>query len=101
MLNPLSDGPSLLRVLKASPNDFDLIVTDYAMPLMSGRDMLREAKQIRPDLPAIIISGYADSESIVDEPDEVVVVTKPFTLDQMKAAIRAVLPSVAEALPTS
>ena len=95
-----ADGPSLLRVLKAAPHDYDLIVTDYAMPLMSGRDMLREARQIRPDLPAIIISGYADSESIIDEPDEVIVVTKPFTLDQMKAAIRTVLPSVAEALPT-
>ena len=79
----------MLAMLRRAPADFDLIVTDYAMPLMSGGDMLKQARELRPDIPGIIISGYADGQSIADKPSEVVVLTKPFTLDQMSAAIGA------------
>lgn len=82
-----ADGPSMLKMLEAAPDDYDLIVTDYAMPLMSGGDMLKKARKIRPDLPGIIISGYADSRSIVHKLGEVAVLTKPFTLEQMQGAI--------------
>ena len=91
-----SDGPSMLARLEASPGDYDLIVTDYAMPLMSGRELLDRTKKLRPGLPGIIISGYADSESILRKSDETVVLTKPFTPDQMRAAIAAVVPQPAE-----
>ena len=64
---------------------------------MSGGDMLKQARALRADLPGIIISGYADSQSILHKPADVVVLTKPFTLDQMQAAIAAALPLVARA----
>jgi DNA-binding NtrC family response regulator len=51
--------------------------------------MLKQARKLRPDIPGIIISGYADGESISYKLSEVVVLTKPFTLDQMSAAIGA------------
>ena len=85
-----ADGPTMLAQLEAAPADYDLIVTDYAMPLMSGGDMLKQAREIRPDMPGIIISGYADSQSIARRPSEIVVLTKPFTADQMSAAISTV-----------
>lgn len=95
-----ADGPSMLKMLEAAPGDYDLIVTDYAMPLMSGGDMLKIARKIRPDLPGIIISGYADSCSIVHKLGEIAVLTKPFTLDQMQAAIARAQPR-APASPAS
>ena len=82
-----SDGPGLLRKLSAAPANYDLIITDYAMPLLSGADVLKQAREIRPGMPGIIISGYADSCSIAGPGSESVVVTKPFTLEQMKSAI--------------
>ena len=85
-----SDGPGLLRKLSAAPADYDLIITDYAMPLLSGAEVLRQAREIRPGMPGIIISGYADSRSITRQGSESAVLTKPFTLDQMKAAIGGV-----------
>jgi len=88
-----ADGPAMLDLFRAAPGDYDLIITDYAMPLMSGGDMLEQARTIRPDMPGIIISGYADSQSIARKPGEVLVLTKPFTFDQMKAAIGTVMPS--------
>jgi CheY-like chemotaxis protein len=84
------DGPGLLRKLSAAPGDYDLIITDYAMPLLSGAEVLKQAREIRPGMPGIIISGYADSRSIARHGHESVVLTKPFTLDQMKTAICAV-----------
>jgi CheY-like chemotaxis protein len=87
------DGPAMLKKLEAAPADYDLVVTDYAMPLMSGGDMLKQARKIRPGLPGIIISGYADSQSILHKPGEVVVLTKPFTLSQMQSAIGAAMPA--------
>jgi signal transduction histidine kinase len=93
-----TDGPGLLRKLSAAPSDYDLIITDYAMPLLSGADVLRKAREIRPGMPGIIISGYADSRSIARPAAESVVLTKPFTLDQMKRAIGTV--SNREPLPT-
>jgi PAS domain S-box-containing protein len=85
-----SDGPGLLRKLSAAPSAYDLIITDYAMPLLSGADVLKQAREIRPGMPGIIISGYADSCSIARQGGESVILTKPFTLDQMKNAIGAV-----------
>jgi signal transduction histidine kinase len=91
-----ADGGSVLKRLEAAPDDFDLIVTDYAMPLMSGGELLRKAREIRPGLPAIIISGYADSRSILNRPGEAVILTKPFTPGQMRAAIASITPAEAE-----
>jgi len=85
-----SSGPDMLEMLEAAPGGYDLIVTDYAMPLMSGSEMLDHARKIRADLPGIIISGYADSRSLASKREEIVFLTKPFTLDQMKAAIGSV-----------
>ncbi|MGZ8285758.1 MAG: response regulator [Allosphingosinicella sp.] len=85
-----TDGPGLLRKLSAAPSDYDLIITDYAMPLLSGADVLKQAREIRPGMPGIIISGYADSCSIARHGHESAVLTKPFTLDQMRNAIGAV-----------
>jgi CheY-like chemotaxis protein len=91
-----SDGPGLLRKLSAAPADYDLIITDYAMPLLSGADVLKQAREIRPGMPGIIISGYADSRSITATGQESVVLTKPFTLDQMRSAIGSVSECVRE-----
>jgi two-component SAPR family response regulator len=52
---------------------------------------LQHARKIRPDMPGIIISGYADRQSISRKPSEVVILTKPFTMDQINSAICTVL----------
>lgn len=82
------DGRSALRCLASGDADYDLIVTDYAMPIMSGDEILRQAREIRPNLRGIIISGYPDSRSMMAGLEEIVVLTKPFSSDQISAAIR-------------
>jgi signal transduction histidine kinase len=92
----VADGPSMLELLGRSPTDYDLVVTDYAMPLLSGGEALIRAREIRNDLPGIIISGYADAESIARKPANVTVLTKPFGPGEMVRAINLVCPAEAE-----
>ena len=83
------DGASMLRKLKQEGRDYDLIITDYAMPLMSGGEAMLQAREIKPDIPAIIVSGYADAEAIEKKPAGVHVLGKPYSPDDMVRAIAA------------
>ena len=50
------------EALRARPQDFDLLVTDYNMPGFCGVDLLREARAVRPDLPVALASGYVTAD---------------------------------------
>jgi len=81
------NGAAALELLKGRECDFDLLITDYAMPHLSGTDFLREARLLCPDVPALLITGYADVEMIRDRPEGVEMLLKPFTPGKLEAAI--------------
>jgi signal transduction histidine kinase len=81
------NGAAALILLKQRECDFDLLITDYAMPHLSGTDFLREARLVCPDVPALLITGYADTEMIRDRPANVEMLLKPFTPAKLEAAI--------------
>jgi len=90
-VDAVAGGTAMLDALRAAPAAYDLVVTDYAMPLLSGGEALLQAREIRPDLPAIIISGYAEGGEIGRKPPDVAVLTKPFKPDEIRAAIDAIM----------
>ena len=51
-----------VAALEREPSRFDVVVTDFNMPEMSGADVTRAVKRIRPTLPVIITSGYLTDE---------------------------------------
>ncbi len=81
-----ADGPEMLARLEKDLEG-DLIITDYAMPLVSGTEVIARAREIRPGMPAILITGYADVKSIARRPKNVLVLAKPFTPMQLRVAI--------------
>ena len=87
-----ASGAELLEEMARSPGAYDLIVSDYAMPLVSGADVIRRARELVPGMPGIIITGYADVQSIAKRPEDVLVLTKPFSPAQLSAAIRTACP---------
>ena len=86
-----SDGPKMLEQLRAAPDQFDLIISDYAMPLISGAEGIRQAREICPDIPAILVTGYAEAASISGRPADVHILLKPFGADQFAAAIASAI----------
>jgi CheY-like chemotaxis protein len=72
----------------------ELVVTDHLMPGMSGVDLARELRADRPDLPVLIVSGYADVDGIAPGFPRL---TKPFRSAELAASLAALVPAGAEA----
>jgi DNA-binding NtrC family response regulator len=81
-------GAEALAAIENEPDRFDVIVTDFAMPLVSGIDVIRFARNLRAGWPAVIVTGYADAEKIVDRPADVAIINKPFQEKDLVESIR-------------
>jgi signal transduction histidine kinase/CheY-like chemotaxis protein len=82
-----ANGADALAGLTGGDCNYDAMISDYAMPNLSGTDFLREARKLCPDVPALLITGYADAEAINDRPEGVEVMLKPFTPYQLQEAL--------------
>jgi PAS domain S-box-containing protein len=51
-----------LEVLRGAPHDYDLVITDYSMPDMTGIEFAGRVMQLRPDIPIILVTGSIDFE---------------------------------------
>jgi hypothetical protein len=84
------DGPSGLQILRAN-NQIDLLVTDVGLPGINGRQLADQARETRPDLKILFITGYAESAAMSDDflQPGMEMITKPFDLDHLSRRIRA------------
>lgn len=53
-----TDPHQALEQIRAAPQAFDLVITDFNMPGLSGLDVAREVARLRPGLPVVVSSGY-------------------------------------------
>jgi PAS domain S-box-containing protein len=83
----VASGPEAIKVLEDGSAPFDVLITDYAMPRQSGTEVVRLARKAYPDMPAVIITGYADAEEIGGRPTDVGLLMKPFTLAELAGAV--------------
>ena len=90
-------GPDALAAVRAQPADFDMAITDFNMPGMSGLDLARELVRIKPDLPVVIASGYVTDE--LQEKSKAagvrLVIYKPNTIDELCKLIQPMLAAAA------
>ena len=87
------DGAEALEFLEREKGAFDLLLTDIRMPLMDGIALALAAAPQFPDLVILLMTGYADQrerahglEALVND-----VVTKPFTLADIRAKVAEAL----------
>jgi signal transduction histidine kinase len=85
-----SCGEQALELL-ANDHSIDLLLTDVAMPGMSGPALARAARRRRPMLPILFISGYADPEGIAGEALLGNLVRKPFRRSYLAEQIELAL----------
>ncbi|PVZ59096.1 response regulator [Pseudomonas sp. B1(2018)] len=77
-----------LETLRDSNQHIDLMMTDVGLPIMDGRELATLARTIRPDLPILFASGYAES---IDVPADMHVIGKPFSIDQLRDKVKGIL----------
>ncbi len=87
------DGAQALERFQATPDEFDLVITDYLMPRMNGLELTSEVRRMRPEVPIILMSGFIDN--LPDEDLEPVGVTdtvqKPATSFELATTLARVL----------
>ena len=83
-------GGAALEHLDRNDPPIDLLIADIAMPGMSGSKLAQVARQSRPDLPILFISGFADLAACEDGIAETVL-QKPFRAEELNANVAAIL----------
>jgi len=92
-LTTANDGAQALDVLKKRDGAFDLLLADVKMPVMDGVALAMAAGRNHPEIPIMLMTGYADQRERAHGLDALVhdVIAKPFSVDQIKGAVREAL----------
>ena len=79
-----------LKAFVDAPDDFDMVITDQVMPLISGEELIREIKAIRPDIPVVLCSGYSEIFQRADASKQQAdaYFEKPFQFTELLALIK-------------
>ncbi len=84
------NGPQALAIIEGGA-PFDLMITDYSMPKMTGMALAEAVRRLRPDLPILLATGYAElpAEPVLELPR----LDKPYMIKDLARAIEAVMPA--------
>ncbi|HEY5957343.1 MAG TPA: response regulator, partial [Polyangiaceae bacterium] len=87
-------GATACELLRQHHSEIDLVLLDFAMPDMNGQQTLHALKQLKSELPIILLTAYAEAELGGRFQSESLAgfIVKPFTCDELATAIAAVAP---------
>jgi CheY-like chemotaxis protein len=86
VVESVSDGRSAVQLIRSAP--MSLLLVDFAMHGMNGADVTAAARAFRPDLPVLMITGYADTDAVAEQAPGIPVLRKPFEADALLAGVR-------------
>jgi CheY-like chemotaxis protein len=85
-----ADGLAALAYLRDQP-DVDLVVVDYAMPLMSGAEFAERVDAARPALPLLFVTAFAEFDLLAALSAKYPMLKKPFRRQDLTAAVQRAL----------
>jgi len=89
----VTESPAALTLFSKDPSQFDLVITDQTMPLLTGVELGKELMRLRSDIPVILCTGYSDlisSQEIMGMGFRGFIM-KPFTFREGAELVRRVL----------
>ena len=88
-----TDADEAIQAFRNDPGRFDAVVTDLAMPDMTGHDLARALLKIRPDIPIVMTSGYIREEDAAAALEAGVheVISKPHSVDDLGRVLHTTL----------
>jgi DNA-binding NtrC family response regulator len=86
-----SSADAALDVLRREP--VEMILLDIKMPVKDGMSLLKEVKEKWPNIPVIVMSGYATTETVeqVSRTEAATFIAKPFTPDELVEVVAKVI----------
>lgn len=92
-VNSFDGAASALDAFQRNPGDYEILVTDYEMPVMNGLELIKQVQHIRPGLPALLISGGGGDALLEQAQHQGVcnVLVKPFSMSELSKAVREVV----------
>lgn len=84
-----ADAEEALALVQNTTQVIDLMMTDVGLPDMNGQQLATKVRKLRPALPILFASGYAEN---IDVPDGMQVIAKPFSIDQLRDKVKSMLP---------
>jgi two-component system cell cycle sensor histidine kinase/response regulator CckA len=86
-------GEAALDLIRNAAEMIDLLITDVVMPHMDGPGLVREVREINPEMKVIFISGYTEDafRQRLDSDVGIEFLPKPFSLKELAAKVRDVL----------
>lgn len=82
------DAEQALTVLGNPQQPLALMMTDVGLPDMDGKELASKARELRPTLPILFASGYAEN---VEVPEGMHMIGKPFGIDQLRDKVKSIL----------
>ena len=91
-----ADGAEALEIVSASPRRFDLLLSDYVMPGLSGLELSNALRERWPDLHVVLMTGHAEvpGAGATELPRGAELLGKPFTREQLQRVITGMLEAV-------
>jgi PAS domain S-box-containing protein len=88
-----ANGEQALKLLRQSPDEFDVLVSDQTMPQKTGLALTQQAREIRRDLPVVLMTGYSDmiTPEKLAELEVSGLIMKPLAGNKLGEAIRKAL----------
>jgi len=85
------DGDEAIARLKERP--FDLIITDLRMPKVPGQEVVRAARELRPEARVIVISGYSSLHTVSQSVSHgaCAFLSKPFSIKELMQTVATAL----------
>jgi two-component system cell cycle sensor histidine kinase/response regulator CckA len=93
----VENGREAVRAFALEPDRFDLVLLDLTMPVMTGAEALVAIRQIRPDIPVLVMSGYNEQDTPVTGGQQATAfLHKPFSMLILRDRLQAILGPVRE-----
>ena len=86
-----ADAEEALALVQNTDQVIDLLMTDVGLPDMDGKQLAIKDRELRPALPILFASGYAEN---IDVSAGMQVIAKPFSIDQLRDKVKSMLPAL-------
>ncbi len=87
-----ANGKEALELYQQNAADITLVVTDMGMPVMNGYELFHKLKQLNPQLPIIVTSGFGEGDIYLKIPPEEIagLINKPYRFEHLREVLRGV-----------